>query len=58
MPANAVVLTRSAKADLIGLAVDEEIVDGVVARGAVAAVVVVRSERYREPIVDIGSEQV
>ena len=31
LQANAVVLTRSAKADLIGLAVDEELVDGVVA---------------------------
>ena len=56
MPANAVVLTRSVRADLIGFAVDKEIIDGVVARGAATAVVAVRSEKYREPIVDVGSE--
>ena len=48
MPANAVVLTRSVRADLIGLAVDEEIVDGVVARGAVTAVVAIQSENTKD----------
>ena len=43
----AVVLAWRVKGDLIGLASDEEIVDGVAAKGAVTAVSVFRSKIYR-----------
>ena len=56
LPANAVVLTWSVRADLIGFAVDKEIVDGVVAKGAVAAVVAIRPENQGKGIAEVGSE--
>ena len=56
MPANAVVLTRSVRADLIGFAVDKEIVDGVVVRGTAAATAPIRSVKGRRAIVEVGAE--
>ena len=53
---NAVVLTGSAKANRIGFAGDEEIVDGVVAKGVVTVVVAIRAVKHRKAIVEVGSE--
>ena len=53
---NAVVLTWSARADLIGSVADKEIVDGVVAKGVVTVVVAIRAVKQRKAIVEVGSE--
>ena len=52
----AVVLTWSVKDDLIGLAGNEEIVDGVVVKSTVAAVVAIRFVKQRNAIVEVGAE--
>ena len=56
LPANAVFLTRSVRADLIGFAVDREIVGGVVVKGTTTAAVPIRSVEGRKAIVNVDAE--
>ena len=55
-PVKAVVLTWSVRADRIGFAGEEEIVGVVVVKGAVTAVIAIRSGTQRKGIAKVGSE--